>query len=381
MVRPARTICVLTACLLASTVLVGCNSTKPFSGMTWFPARKSETSAQYASAKKQLDNPEDVFLSYARWKEDVNSLAEAKRAYEDVLADSPDSTEAMLGLARVSQLSGRTKDAERRFREAYEQHPGDPKIMHALGQFYASENRWDEAIAMLKSAALAGPNQPVYQYHLGETLARAGQFDEAIPHFAESVGTAEGYYNVGFILAEQGKSLQAAEYLEEAISRKPSLTLAHQLLAEVRTESEKTMLASRASSAPAAPAADRPVIVPASRAAAVPEKTAQRPAVPVQQASTQRVLTAQSTSTPQGGTRMNAAPAVQRREVVSGDATSQWRRSSAQTTGSGRVPASTAQLSRTTGDSGGQSLAGHGGLTPQQLEQLRNQTDASTARY
>ena len=225
----------------------GCGTVNGFAFRS-FGFRKSSdhrpVSAEYVAARKELKKPQLMFLSHGRLMEDVGELARAKRSYDDVLADTPDNVDAMLGLARIEQLSGRTDEAERRFHEIYERFPDNARVMESLGLFYAEYKRWDEAIAMLKSAALTAPDQPTYRYHLGTTLAHAERFDEALKEFTRSVGAAEAHYNVGHILHEQGRGDEAERFFMQALVLKPSLREAEVLLANVRRErSERLTLA------------------------------------------------------------------------------------------------------------------------------------------
>jgi tetratricopeptide (TPR) repeat protein len=200
----------------------------------------------------ELDNPERLHLTYARWQEDLGNHHEARKSYEQVLELDPRNAQAVLGLARIDQAAGRTQQAEQGFQKAVQLKPREPAPLAELGQFYASQNRWKEAIATLQMAASLAPNEPAYQHYLAATVARSGDSAAAIPLFTKAVGEAEAYYNVGCILYEQGRLDQAERYFHQALSKRPDLEPARKMLAEVRRQDST---ATSVATAPPAPRA------------------------------------------------------------------------------------------------------------------------------
>src|SRR5262245_43058518 len=85
-------------------------------------------------------------LAYGRLQEQRGNASEARASYEKVLADSPKSVDAILGLARLDQLAGRTSEAEHRYQEALRLENRSPRTLDAIGQFYTEESRWNEAL-------------------------------------------------------------------------------------------------------------------------------------------------------------------------------------------------------------------------------------------
>ncbi|MBW3543731.1 MAG: tetratricopeptide repeat protein [Planctomycetes bacterium] len=218
--------------LCLAALSAGCSTTpaNPVGDLwTGLWGRKASDSAPAGDLK----NPEGLHLAYARWREQVGDLVEARESYEAVLGETPGNAEAILGLARLDQLAGRPELAERRLTEAVRAKPGDPYIMAALGQLYASQYRWEEAIEMHSAATAAAPDQPEFRYHLAVALAQRGDFDAALAQFERSVGAAEARYNVGYLLYEQGRLTEAERLVTEAVQMRPDLEPAQSLLAEL----------------------------------------------------------------------------------------------------------------------------------------------------
>lgn len=202
-------------------------------------------------ALKETDQTE-LSLAYARWMEDVGNLVEARRHYTDVTESKPKNIEAVLGLARIDQLSGRPHEAEQGFLKALKMDENSAAAMHALGQFYASQERWPEAVTQLNRSMLSAPTEKKYRYDLAVALVHTGDVDTALSHFLRTVGDAEAHYNVGLILHKDGKLREAEAQMLLAVTRKPELHEAQYWLDEIRREQE-TVLASHTTSVDSAP--------------------------------------------------------------------------------------------------------------------------------
>ncbi len=216
-----------------------------------FPSseRKPEEDVEFTP---EIKDKSELSLTYARWMEEVGNLADARSHYGDVLKARPRNLDAILGLARVDQLSGRTHEAEQGFRAALRLAPESPEALHALGQFYASQERWPEAADQLNKAMLAAPGEKAYRYHLAVAMVHVGDVNGAMPHFIRSVGDAEAHYNVGLILRDQGKLKDAEQQMLLAVTKKPDLHQAQYWLDELRREQESSLLLAAGSRSPSA---------------------------------------------------------------------------------------------------------------------------------
>lgn len=234
----------LRACPLTLTLALFALGTPGCSGLRFpvpraisaTPAMDADTDWDQRRAYKQLQHPTRLPMAYAKMQEQLGNLIEARKNYEHVMTEDPKSTAAILGLARVNQLSGRTAEAERGFQRALALRPSDPHVLDSVGQFYVAHKRWGEAIQMLNTAMLRDPGERMYQYHLAVALAKSGDINGSLPHFESSVGDAEAHYNVGYILMDQGRLSEAEQQFRIALTRKPTLQEAQILLAEVTAQ-------------------------------------------------------------------------------------------------------------------------------------------------
>ncbi|WP_339912102.1 tetratricopeptide repeat protein [Symmachiella dynata] len=195
-----------------------------------------------------------LFVAYGKLEESRKNVNKAHDAYSTALAKDPQSYEAILGLARLEQLAGRPETAEQGFLKAQAIAPGSPDVMTALGQFYAAQNRWDEAIALHRQAFQVEPTNTQLRYGLARVLTQAGRVDEGLAQFEESLhdnvanSTAAAEYNVGVILHEQGRFVEAEQHLLKATIHDPSMEQAQEWLDVVRRDKSRQQAIAAANS-------------------------------------------------------------------------------------------------------------------------------------
>ena len=189
-----------------------------------------------ASAKQKPS--ENLTLKYARVLEEKGQTLDARSSYETVLRQNPKSSEALLGMARLDQLAGRTFSAEQNYIRAVNADPNDPCPLAALGNYYAENKRWNEAIGLLNQATQKAPDDKTYRFQLGVVLARAGQPREALTQFMQTVTPAEAHYNLALIAHDNGDLTSAEEHLALSLTKNPRLEQAQVWLAEVRREKD-----------------------------------------------------------------------------------------------------------------------------------------------
>ncbi|HLQ43515.1 MAG TPA: tetratricopeptide repeat protein [Planctomycetaceae bacterium] len=339
----------LAAVALMCVALTGCAA----SGGRWNPFAQRED-RESAVARKKLKNPRKLDLAYAKWQEQIGNMTEARERYQRVLHDQPQSLEAMLGLARLDQLAGRMQEAEKGYRKALKTAPNDAAVLDALGQFYATQEKWPLAIDHLKQSLQATPNDNTIRFHLAVAMAKSGDIAGAKPHFVNSVGDAEADYNLGLILHDQGKFDQAEQFFIQAAVKKPTLEQAQFWLNEIRVEKETKQLLSGTGGRP------RPDLQ--APAGALPASTnLQAVTVNEHRLTPNDVLGVQQTSEQSFGD-----PAGGGATATSGNSFSNL----------GHLPQNIPSTPRNTGVNNPFATGtsnGTQGLTPQQLEQLRNQ--------
>jgi len=236
----------ITCCqLILLTALLGCNianktakDQKPKSGLAYDNSQFSSTtvgSPDYSSGKK-LKDPNKIHLAYAAWHEQTGNFPEARKSYLKVLEKSPKDTEAILGLARIAQAFGREEEADQHLKKALKYHPKEPKVLVAIGHSHASRKEWPQAIEKMRAAQDLEPYETIYAYHLAVVEAGSGDFDAAFEHFTRSVGEAHAHFNLGVVLKEHGNMAEAEKHAMKAVTLKPDLKQAQDLLVAIRSD-------------------------------------------------------------------------------------------------------------------------------------------------
>lgn len=222
--------------VIAATLLVGgsgCVSDSGRSGLFGFagnqPSDSKQLSPEFREAQKTFRrNTPKAILAWARYQEDVGEYAEALRRYRELSIAYPENIEAKLGLARVENATGRFQQAEEILRQLATDYPDNTQIHLELGHLYVQREDWNAATAAFEQACRQSPHDQVCRYELGIALARNGVFDAALPHLTFAVGQSAAHYNIGYILHEEGRKAEAAEWLTAALSMHPDQKTADQ---------------------------------------------------------------------------------------------------------------------------------------------------------
>ena len=242
------------ACLMG----VGCAATGPKSAENVTESYGIPKYDSYADRPASKPVGPQLNLAYGQLQEQRGQFAEARVSYEKVLKENPKSVEAMAGIGRLDLAAGRVLDAERRFKDALKANPNSAVAMAQLGQFYVEQGRNSEGIALLTQAMSAAPDEKTYRYNLAVALTRSGLVEQAMPHFARSVGEAEGHYNIGVILHEQGDTTGCEREMRLALSKNPDLEEARAWLVDLGAEAAGDNLSLIGNQRPTGPAVRRP---------------------------------------------------------------------------------------------------------------------------
>ena len=191
------------------------------------------------SSRADLKDPNRLDLHYGRLQTRKGNLAEARTAFDRVLEDDARSVEALIGLARLEELSAGDSAAglavaEAAFRRAVDAAPDDPRSHAALGRFLADRGRWSEAEAAHAAAVRLDPDDRQHRFALAVATARGGDLEGAREHFTASVGEAEAHYNLGSLQLAAGRRDAAEAEFRAAVLKKPDLTAARLALAAVQ---------------------------------------------------------------------------------------------------------------------------------------------------
>jgi tetratricopeptide (TPR) repeat protein len=187
-------------------------------------------------AERNLKDPAALHLAYGKFQEQTGQPVEARKSYDAALRDDPQSTDAILGLARLDQLADKPKDAEAGFQKALRIKPGDGKCLASLGQFYVSQKRWPEAFESLNAAIAASPKDTFYKHQLAVAKTASGDIESGLALFSQLVGPEKAHYNVAFLLKQQGKTQAAVQECQVALRFNSNFEPAKVMLTQIHDQ-------------------------------------------------------------------------------------------------------------------------------------------------
>ena len=149
----------------------------------------SQTSAPAASERR------NAALALAN----QGRVAEAERAFEDVLSDAPGDTEALNFLALCAYRRGQVEPALGLLDRARKAHPDDPTTLVNIGTLHRERGNLEEAYAAMKRGTDVAPDLFGARLRLGEILQALGRRDEAVVVYFAAITAAQEH---GFWLNE-----------------------------------------------------------------------------------------------------------------------------------------------------------------------------------
>jgi tetratricopeptide (TPR) repeat protein len=220
----------------------------------------------------------DVYVSAGRLLESQNKLADAQQKYEEALKVAPNDLTALVSLARLHDRQGRGQQAIDLYKKAIKAHPRTALVHNDLGLCYARQQQWQPAIQSLNAAIGLQPANPKYRNNMATVLVELGRPDDALKQLTAVNSEAIAHYNLAYLLQQKKQSDQAISHLQQAIAKDPSLSQAHEMLAQLGGHSGSSGYASAPSETRIAA---QPVSTPVYREPAIaPEPQYQPPTQP-----------------------------------------------------------------------------------------------------
>ncbi|MDX1484314.1 MAG: tetratricopeptide repeat protein [Alphaproteobacteria bacterium] len=162
-------------------------------------------------------------------------LAEAKRCYEEILADTPNEPNALHLLGVIALQEGSAETSEGLIRQAIAINPKIPEPFNNLGNVLKELGRLDEAEAAFREAIRLKPDYPEAYNNLGNALRDQGKSGESIAAYGKSLeldaSVAEVHNNLAGALYDLGRLGEAEAEYRKALDIKPDYLSAQRNLA------------------------------------------------------------------------------------------------------------------------------------------------------
>jgi len=168
----------------------------------------------------------DQLLELATERHRAGDLSEARRLYEQVLAEAPAGTVALFRLGLLELQDGRPREALTLIEQAIAGAPGEPRYQFGLGEVLAALRRWEEAAAAYRRVLDADPRSAAAHFSLGNALQSLGDYGRAIGAYEAAVqfkpDFADAFNNLGNCYQLSGNLLQAETAYRRALALRPN---------------------------------------------------------------------------------------------------------------------------------------------------------------
>jgi tetratricopeptide (TPR) repeat protein len=155
------------------------------------------------------------------------NAVKAEESYQKVLTQNSDNTDAVLGLAQVSQLREDPSAASAYLARARKMVAHSPDTLYRFAVVALRAGLFEEANGTLLAAIKLKPDDPAYYLALGTTWIKKPDLPEAEIAFRRAVelqpGNPQAEMYLGYTLLEQKKYPEAREWLEKSLSRDKSI--------------------------------------------------------------------------------------------------------------------------------------------------------------
>jgi len=190
--------------------------------------------ARYQLALEQQNDNTDAVLGLAQvsqFKGDANTASLYLTRARRMVATSPDT---LYRFALVALRAGLYEEANGTLLAAIKLNPNDPAYFLALGTTWIKKPDLVEAEQAFRRALQLQPDSPKAQMYLGYTLLEQKKYPEAREWLEKSVqkdkSVPETFYYLGQIAQEQNEDERAIEFFKQALALVSSYSFAHAAL-------------------------------------------------------------------------------------------------------------------------------------------------------
>jgi tetratricopeptide (TPR) repeat protein len=263
---------------LATVELFACESHVALSKQRLNEGKLEDAIAEMNSAVALKPSFADLRFGLGSLMIDAKRYEEAKTHFLRALEINPKFFKAKLMLARVIYLTGKRDEAaatvdgaagdcptfyrehlehlsqalrtsegdsavDQAFREILEDRPTSAQVRREVAVQAIQNGEYAEAVRELKKSIAVNPDYPDLHNYLGIAYGNSGMADDAIEEFETALKINPFYLkarlNVALALYDLGRYSEANEHIERVLSVQPDNQLAKNLLAELRTVSER----------------------------------------------------------------------------------------------------------------------------------------------
>jgi serine/threonine-protein kinase len=177
------------------------------------------------SRSLQLDGSlPSAYVTLGQIHNETGNLDLALSEFQQALKQSPRNPDALEGLAKAYQLSGRIAEAEQTYIRAAYMRPDDWTGFNALGAFYDWQGKYEEAVATYKHALQLTPDNSQVLSNLAGAYIDSGEkkdLPEAERLLQRAIAIRRTYaavVNLGFAYGQGGQYEKSAELIRQGLA-------------------------------------------------------------------------------------------------------------------------------------------------------------------
>lgn len=183
----------------------------------------------------------ELYLSMAKLSDQGGNAAHARSMYQRALTIQADNLDGMLALARLEDREGQLDAALHYYKQAVQMHPQSARALNDISLCYARRGQLADALPPLEQAIRLQPAKQLYRNNIAKVLAELNRVDVAVQHLAAVHPPAIAQYNMGVLLHQRGRDVEAIRFLTAATQADPNLAAAQTLLAQLTGGSQQVV--------------------------------------------------------------------------------------------------------------------------------------------
>lgn len=185
----------------------------------------------------------EAMINIARLSEMSGRVDEARSHLERAAAQAPKDPSPLREIGRLEDRQGRFEAAESAYNRALAIAPADGRLHNDLGLCYARSGRLEQAAGTLGRAIELDPTKTLYRNNLATVLIELDRPDEALSQLLAVHAPASAHHNLAHLLARRGKMSEAALHWRSALECDPTFEPARLAMARVVPDAEPLVAA------------------------------------------------------------------------------------------------------------------------------------------
>jgi Tfp pilus assembly protein PilF len=222
-----------------------------------FGSQPDSLPSSISLAGKQTPPGATVYIATAQLHEKSGNYASAAEHYEKALKAEPNNLPSLLGYARLLDRQNKLVEATTLYERAAKAHPQSPAAHNDLALCYARRGMMSQAIDELNLAVKQAPDRALYRNNLATVFVHQNRLDEALLQLKAVHTEPIAYYNLGYLLQQQGQDALAMAQFNRAAQIDPNFYEARDWSQRIASKTPGSAPAP-AYAAPAAPTTSPP---------------------------------------------------------------------------------------------------------------------------